>query len=87
MQVAHVESSIGRIIKICGIANSKTMIIADPATAQGLNLELWQEELAKVTSPSHRSIHAYLNYCWQENQQQQTLGLERHYYSAPEWIL
>ena len=48
--MAHFESIMGRIIKIRGIANSKTMITANPAAAQGLNLETWQEELAKVDS-------------------------------------
>ncbi len=46
--MAHLESSMGRILKIRGIANSKTMIMADSSAAQGLDLVNWQEQLAKV---------------------------------------
>lgn len=50
MKVARFEGSVGHIIKIKGIANSRTMIVADSAAAEGLNLETWQEDLAKVCS-------------------------------------
>lgn len=60
VQVAHLEASMGRILRIRGIANSKTMILADPTATKGLNLETWQDQLAKVLFPSHAyNLHVH----------------------------